>query len=228
MSKQDVILIAGTVVEHEKVSELGVSTWYVAPRLTSIGAIGEQSEPKEKTTLADKNKKYASGMRDAPDKNLKGQYIPSRLSTDPYYDEFLLQQDFIKRCRNEEEFNLRVKWPDGEVNGFLFKALGFEWDEGTQEDWKMFTVNGKQNERVVYDITVTGTATVATAATTQLAITTTPGDLDVNSGTVYWTSSDSTKATVSDTGLVTGIAAGETTITAQFRGVTDTLVVTVS
>ena len=228
MAKTDVILIAGTVVEHEKVSELGVSTWHVIPRLTEIGAVGEQSEPKEKTTLADKIKKYDSGMRDAPDKNLKGQYIPAQISGDPYYDEFVLQQDFIKRCRNEEEFNLRVKWPDGEVNGFLFKALGFEWDSASQEDWKMFTVNGKQNERVVYDITVTGTATVATAATTQLAITTTPSDLDVNSGTVRWTSSDPTKATVDDNGLVTGVAAGTTTITAEFRGVTDTLVVTVS
>lgn len=228
MAKTDVILIAGTVVEHEKVSELGVPTWHVIPRLTEIGAVGEQSEPKEKTTLADKIKKYDSGMRDAPDKNLKGQYIPSQISGDPYYDEFVLQQDFIKRCRNEEEFNLRVKWPDGEINGFLFKSLGFEWDSASQEDWKMFTVNGKQNERVVYDITVTGTPTVAVAATTQLTITTTPSDLDMTNGTVHWTSSDPTKATVDDNGLVTGVAAGTATITAQFRGVTDDLVVTVS
>lgn len=228
MAKTDVILIAGTVVEHEKVSELGVSTWHVIPRLTEIGAVGEQSEPKEKTTLADKIKKYDSGMRDAPDKNLKGQYIPAQLVADPYYDEFVLQQDFIKRCRNEEEFNLRVKWPDGEINGFLFKSLGFEWDSASQEDWKMFTVNGKQNERVVYDITVAGTATVAVAASTQLTITTTPVDLDLTNSTVYWTSSDPTKATVSVTGLVTGVAAGTATITAQFRGVTDDLVVTVS
>ena len=39
----NVTLIAGTVVEMEKVSELGVSTWHEVPRLTEIGAIGEQS-----------------------------------------------------------------------------------------------------------------------------------------------------------------------------------------
>ena len=72
----NVILIAGTIVEMEVISGLGVSSWQEVPRLTEIGAIGESSEPKEKTTLSDKIKKYDSGMRDAPDKNLKGHIDP--------------------------------------------------------------------------------------------------------------------------------------------------------
>ena len=171
-------------------------------------------------------------MRDAPDKNLKGQYVPLQQSGDQYFNEYTLQQAFIKRCRDEEEFNIRVKWPDGEVNGFLFKSLGFEWDAGNQEEWKMFTVNGKQNSRVVYDLTVTGTATVATAATTQLSVTTTPAGVVTNdgsdSGSVVWTSSDPLKATVDQNGLVTGVAAGVAIITAEFRGVVGELEVTVS
>lgn len=228
----NVTLIAGTVVEMEKVSELGVSTWHEVPRLTEIGAIGEQSEPKEKTTLSDKIKKYDSGMRDAPDKNLKGQYVPEQPVGGQYADERTKQQDFITRCRNEEEFNIRVKWPDGDVNGFLFKSLGFEFDQGSQEDWKMFTVNGKQNSRVIYDLTVSGTATVAVAATTQLSVVTVPADIQTNDGTenstVRWLSSDPLKATVDDNGLVTGVAAGTTIITAEFRGVVGELEVTVS
>ena len=228
----NVTLIAGTVVEMEKVSELGVSTWHEVPRLTEIGAIGEQSESKEKTTLSDRIKKYDSGMRDAPDKNLKGQYVPEQPVGGQYADERTKQQDFITRCRNEEEFNIRVKWPDGDVNGFLFKSLGFEFDQGSQEDWKMFTVNGKQNSRVIYDLTVSGTATVAVAATTQLSVVTVPADIQVNDGTgnstVRWLSSDVTKATVDDNGLVTGVAAGTTIITAEFRGVVGELEVTVS
>lgn len=228
----NVTLIAGTVVEMEKVSELGVSTWHEVPRLTEIGAVGEQSEPKEKTTLSDRIKKYDSGMRDAPDKNLKGQYVPEQPVGGQYADERTKQQDFITRCRNEEEFNIRVKWPDGDVNGFLFKSLGFEFDQGSQEDWKMFTVNGKQNSRVIYDLTVSGTATVAVAATTQLSVATVPADIQVNDGTgnstVRWLSSDVTKATVDDNGLVTGVAAGTTIITAEFRGVVGELEVTVS
>ena len=228
----NVTLIAGTVVEMEKVSELGVSTWHEVPRLTEIGAVGEQSEPKEKTTLSDRIKKYDSGMRDAPDKNLKGQYVPEQPVGGQYADERTKQQDFITRCRNEEEFNIRVKWPDGDVNGFLFKSLGFEFDQGSQEDWKMFTVNGKQNSRVIYDLTVSGTATVTVAATTQLSVATVPADIQVNDGTgnstVRWLSSDPTKATVDDNGLVTGVAAGTTIITAEFRGVVGELEVTVS
>lgn len=228
----NVTLIAGTVVEMEKVSELGVSTWHEVPRLTEIGAVGEQSEPKEKTTLSDRIKKYDSGMRDAPDKNLKGQYIPEQPVGGQYADERTKQQDFITRCRNEEEFNIRVKWPDGDVNGFLFKSLGFEFDQGSQEDWKMFTVNGKQNSRVIYDLTVSGTATVTVAATTQLSVATVPADIQVNDGTgnstVRWLSSNPLKATVDDNGLVTGVAAGTTIITAEFRGVVGELEVTVS
>ena len=228
----NVTLIAGTVVEMEKVSELGVSTWHEVPRLTEIGAVGDQSEPKEKTTLSDRIKKYDSGMRDAPDKNLKGQYVPEQPVGGQYADERTKQQDFITRCRNEEEFNIRVKWPDGDVNGFLFKSLGFEFDQGSQEDWKMFTVNGKQNSRVIYELTVSGTATVAVAATTQLSVVTVPADIQVNDGTgnstVRWLSSDPLKATVDDNGLVTGVAAGTTIITAEFRGVVGELKVTVS
>ena len=225
--KENVILVAGTIVEHETVTG-GVSTWAVAPRLTEIGAIGEQSEPKEKTTLSDKIKVYGSGMRDAPDKNLKGQYVPTQQSGDPYYDEWTLQQAFIKRCRDEEEFNIRIKWPDGEINGFLFKSLGFEFDSATQEDWKMFTANGKQNSRVVFDVKVAGTATVAAAATTQLTMTVTPVNLDLTDAAIYWKSSDVTKATVDDNGLVTGVAAGAVTISAEYRGVVDSLAVTVT
>ena len=228
----NVTLIAGNVVEMEKVSELGVSTWHEVPRLTEIGAVGEQSEPKEKTTLSDRIKKYDSGMRDAPDKNLKGQYVPEQPVGGQYADERTKQQDFITRCRNEEEFNIRVKWPDGDVNGFLFKSLGFEFDQGSQEDWKMFTVNGKQNSRVIYDLTVSGTATVTVAATTQLSVVTVPADIQVNDGTgnstVRWLSSDPLKATVDNNGLVTGVAAGTTIITAEFRGVVGELEVTVS
>ena len=223
----NVILIAGTIVEMEVISGLGVSSWQEVPRLTEIGAIGNQSESKEKTTLSDKVKKYDSGMRDAPDKNLKGQYVPVQSPGDPYFTEYTLQQAFIKRCRDEEEFNIRIKWPDGEVNGFLFKALGFEWDAGNQEEWKTFTVNGKQNSRVVYDLTVAGTATVAVAATTQLTVTTTPAGVATNDR-VTWTSSAPAKATVDQTGKVTGVAAGKTIITAEFRGVVGELEVTVS
>lgn len=222
---EDVILIAGTTVEHQ----LANGTWKRAPRLTSIGVVGEMSEPKEKTTLEDTSKVYGSGLQDAADKTFNGQYIPPQEMADQYYDDYLLQQEFITRCRNKEEFNMRVNWPDGEVSGFLVKTLGFQFTEMTQEDWKMFTVNGKQNSTVIYGVSLSGTATVAVAGTTQLSYATVPAVMtDKQRGTVTWTSSDVTKATVDDNGLVTGVAAGAVVITAEIRGVVGSLAVTVT
>ncbi len=224
MAKDDAILIAGTIVEHQT----STGTWKRIPRVTALGAIGEQSSPKEKTTLEDTIKKYSSGLRDAPDKNMKGQYIPVQVNGDKYYDDYMLQQEFITRCQNEEEFNIRVTWPDGEINGFLFKALGFQFDEGTQEDWKMWSVNAKANSRTVFAAKLTGSATVAVAGTLTPALTTTPVLTAAEMGEVKWTSSNTAKATVSNSGVVTGVQAGSTVITAEVRGVKATLSVTVS
>lgn len=71
------------------------------------------------------------------------------------------------------------------------------------------------------------TATLATAGTKQLTATTVPAGADVT-----WASSDSTKATVSDAGLVTGVAAGSANITATItvsgQTYSDTCAVTVT
>ena len=59
----------------------------------------------------------------------------------------------------------------------------------------------------------TVTLSLAGTKTRQLTITPTPGNAS-NTAIASWVSSDPTKATVSATGLVTGIAAGTSTITA--------------
>ncbi|MGN4006898.1 Ig-like domain-containing protein [Cronobacter sakazakii] len=64
----------------------------------------------------------------------------------------------------------------------------------------------------VTGVTVTpATASLTVGATRQLTGTVLPSDATDKSGT--WTTSDATKATVSSTGLVTGVAAGTSTIT---------------
>ncbi|MEL7694957.1 MULTISPECIES: Ig-like domain-containing protein [Pantoea] len=83
----------------------------------------------------------------------------------------------------------------------------------------------------VTGVTVTpATTSLAVGATRQLTGTVLPADATDKSGT--WTTSDATKATVSSTGLVTGVAAGTATITfksndGNFTGTT-TVTVTAS
>lgn len=69
------------------------------------------------------------------------------------------------------------------------------------------------------------TATVAVSATTNLTATLSPSGA---TGTITWASSDDTKATVSSSGVVTGVAAGTVTITASCGGYSDTCEVTVT
>lgn len=89
---------------------------------------------------------------------------------------------------------------------------------------------------VVYpNAVVASTLTVVTPSTLSLDIS--DGDIGVLTATVNgrkftrgvrWSSSDITKATVSQNGIVTPVAAGSATITATYLGATDTTAVTVS
>lgn len=67
------------------------------------------------------------------------------------------------------------------------------------------------------------TASVAHGSTTQITATTTP-----SGGHVLWGTSDPSKATVDDSGLVSGVAAGSAVITAYFGGLTASCTVTVT
>ncbi|QIG70503.1 putative structural Ig-like protein [Rhizobium phage RHph_N38] len=73
--------------------------------------------------------------------------------------------------------------------------------------------------------------TAAAGASHTKQLTATVGPDDAVDKSVTWTSSDATKATVSSTGLVTGVAAGSAVITAKptvDAGVSDTITITVS
>lgn len=82
----------------------------------------------------------------------------------------------------------------------------------------------------VNTVAVTGTNTVAVGATTSLVATATRENTGAGVVTTEatWSTSDATKATVSQAGVVTGVAAGTATITAAFDGKSGTRVVTVT
>jgi hypothetical protein len=81
------------------------------------------------------------------------------------------------------------------------------------------------NPNPITSAKISGDAAVIAGKTTQLELNPTPADA-VLEGTIEWTSSDETIATVKD-GLVTGVAAGKATITAKVDGVEATIEITV-
>lgn len=226
----NVILVAGTVVEQQ----LPDNSWIRIPRIVKLGAVGEQSTPKEKTCIEEDTKTYGSGMREAPDKNLQGQYIPPQTDDGAYLLDRELQQNFIVRARAEESMQVRVTYPDRERCQFLLKTLGYQVDDVTQEDWKLFTVNGKQNSRPAWSVAetmtgvaITGLTTVAVGESITLTAAAVPADAYCKPGTLF--SVDVPEiATISNSGVVTGVSAGTAIITVTLNGFDTTQEITVS
>ena len=225
----DVTLVAGTLIERYD----GASgVWKRVPRVTATGDTGSLAEAKEKTTTEDRIKRYSSGLRDGGDKNLKGQRIPMQTEGSEHFLDRALQDGWITKCKEEEEMQMRITYPDMERGVFTFKPLGYMVDDASAEDWKQFTVNGKQNSFVTWGtaetltaVTVGGTAAIAVAEGSQITITNTPVDAywEVNQDT--FVSADPSVVSVTKWGYVKGIASGSAEITVT-RQVGDNTVVT--
>ena len=133
-------LAAGTVTKFSTNLETPIYDKTITG-LLSFGAAGEMAEAKDKTTLADTVKQYGAGMKDSPDKALKGQHYA--LDVD--------QKAFLAAAKAGASIMVEVTYPTpigaskGVVVTMELKLLGFELDDVTGEDWMMFTVNAKQN-----------------------------------------------------------------------------------
>jgi len=135
----EAILAAGTLVEFS--TNLETPVYKELMGAMSLGSVGYMAEAKEKTTLRDTEKKYGAGIKDAPDKSIKGQHYA--LNTD--------QQEFLDAAEATQTVLVRITYPtpEGATTGAIAEMelalLGFELDDVTGEDWMMFTVNAKQN-----------------------------------------------------------------------------------
>lgn len=216
MSTEDVTLAAGTIVEHYDTD----GVWKRVPRVTSTGDTGSLAEAKEKTTLEDRIKRYGSGLRDGGDKNFKGQRIPVQTEGSEHFTDRALQELFLDRCKAEDEMQMRIVFPDKERGSFTWKALGYMVDDSSAEDWKMFSVDGKQNSFVAWDdapaltaVDLQGTGTLTVGNGEQLTVVNTPLDAfyEVNQDT--YESDDLAVASVTKWGYVKGVSAGSATIT---------------
>lgn len=126
--------------------------------------------------------------------------------------EFLFTQD-------ETVFKGTARYDGRPLAGEAFVIVNYaNTSPTTTADFAEDEANSVQELRLnTKTLAITGTASK------QLKAITSPGK-----GTVTWTSSAEGKATVSSTGLVTGVTAGTTLITASCNGLTDSCTVTVT
>ncbi|NWC63752.1 Ig-like domain-containing protein [Cedecea sp. P7760] len=134
---------------------------------------------------------------------------------------------------------VRMTFGQIQIQGYMV-ITALSNDGGTDDivtlstEFKVADGSTVQVTDVADDVAVTGvtvapkTASIAVAATRQLTATIAPAD--ASNTAVTWSSSDATKATVSNTGLVTGVAAGTATITVTTAdgAKTDTAAITVT
>lgn len=146
---QDVSL-AKAIVSYDTsgAQTAGANSYTVIPNITDIGELGLVAEAKEKTNLADTQKRYGFGMQDAPDKALKGQLIPFQDTGDTFIAEYTQQQAFITQMKTKSATMIKIEWVDGETDEFLFQPLGYTVDAPNSAEWKMFSVQGKQNSEI--------------------------------------------------------------------------------
>lgn len=162
--------LANAIVFFETTYQAGSETyeddtgWTEVEGILSIGAIGVMANAKDKTTLKDTTKKYQAGMKDTPDKDIKGQYYKGDWTTtagvpDTASDAAKInQQEFRNRAKNTENVRIKARWPDGKVEAiFDLALLGFQLDDNTSEDWQQWTVKAKQSGDVIWN-EVAGTA----------------------------------------------------------------------
>ncbi|MBB5219392.1 hypothetical protein DYE49_09810 [Treponema rectale] len=88
------------------------------------------------------------------------------------------------------------------------------------------TVSVEEAEVAVTSVTVSGTGSIKVGATTTFTATVTPSN--ATDKTVTWSSGDTSVATVSSSGVVTGVKAGSAVITATAGGKSGTKTVTVT
>lgn len=131
---------------------------------------------------------------------------------------------FAAELKARRQPGIWVRMEYGEVTFRGYMVVTALSSDGGTNDIVTFTTEFKVGDATTIEVldsddTVPATGVTVTPATTSLAVgatrqltgTVLPADATDKSGA--WTTSDATKATVSSTGLVTGVAAGTSTIT---------------
>ena len=156
-------------------------------------------------------------------------FIPDYVIVSGFYDNYLLAEragekfatsEHVRFLQDQTVFKGTARYDGGPAIAEAFVAQAIN---GASVTGNAVTFD-PDKANVVESIKLnTATATVAGTGTVQLYAYTAPG-----TGTVTWTSATTSKATVSSTGLVTGVTSGSSVITATCNGKTASCTVTVT
>ena len=155
-------------------------------------------------------------------------FVPDYQVISGYFDLYLLAEragqkfassEHVKFLADQTVFKGTARYDGLPViaEGFVLQAVNSQ-SAVTSKDFAADDANA-----VTSIMMNTATASVVVSGTTQLVAFTAPG-----SGTVSWASSNTGKATVNSSGLVTGVASGSATVTATCNGLTASCAVTVT
>lgn len=154
-------------------------------------------------------------------------FIPDNQIIAGYYDLYLLTERAGNRFASSEHYRFLA-------DQTIFKGTArYDGKPVIPEGFVLIAVNGgsattaldfaADDANDVKTIALPNAATVVSGESIQLVAFTAPG-----TGTVNWSSATTAKATVSSTGLVTGVASGSSVITATCNGLSATCTVTVT
>lgn len=186
-------------------------TFEKVPGMTAIGDVGEMADTQETTTLEDTSRTYIGALATPANKQFVGNYLPS----DP------AQAKFVQAAKDRKTIIIKIVMPTRPktigVNTVVL--LGFQLNGPTAENVIQFTVGGQASGKTIWstdtDVDIQSinlsalTNTVAVGGTLQLQAETLPADATVAAGQLVYEAVNPEIATISTTGAVTGVKAGE-------------------
>lgn len=155
-------------------------------------------------------------------------FVPDNVIISGYFDLYLLAEragqkfatsEHVKFLQDQTVFKGTARYDGGPAIAEAFVVIAVN---GGSVDATAVTFGEDKANQVRAISMNTATATVAVSAKTQLFAIVGPG-----AGTVTWASATTAKATVDSNGVVTGVASGNSVITASCNGLTATCTVTV-
>lgn len=190
--------------------DYGVS-WEKVPGFTAIGEIGEMADTQETTTLEDTDRTYIAALGTPANKQLVGNLDATSAA----------QSKFIEAAKAKQPVMFRVELPTvpKTIGVNSLALLGFQINGPVAENVIQFTVGAQASGKTIWttntDVDIQALTlsalknTVEVGKTLALTVSTLPEAATVATGQIKYEALNPTIATVSATGQITGVLAGD-------------------